>query len=467
MERSTFQNQGGRFRWVVERGILLFLAWVLLQTWCLDGLVLPLQITGPSMAPTLLGEHRELVCGDCGFPFTCDTSRRPVSPRAICPNCGSGENDLAAQVDLAGDRVLIDRSAFVFRQPRRWEVIAFRPRSEAEKIVVKRVVGLPRETVQIHHGEVYINGKIARKNRRQQKALLLSVYQADFPPPGDLPPRWTSETSRSQWGASGHRFTHPGAAEATSQSIDWLVYRHWRRQAGPRSAVQVGPVEDVLPYNQNRPYREENVHHVVDLFLAFRIVETTGQGIFWIRAGDGRDVFRIGIDPQKMKFLVYQNEREVASREVGCSRLAGLEIDVSLVDRQFLFALNGQPSFCQPCESHCEPPPGTPEPFALGAQNLGVIVDRLRIFRDIYYTAPPSVGSCRGVQNSVSLGEEEFFVLGDNTFASEDSRTWRPDPPIPRRCIFGKPLVVCPATTIQGGGFRCQIPNFSQIRAIR
>ena len=55
-----------------------------------------------------------------------------------------------------GDRVLTEVVSYWFRRPRRWEVVTFR-RADG-MLVMKRVVGLPGETVQLHkNGELFIN----------------------------------------------------------------------------------------------------------------------------------------------------------------------------------------------------------------------------------------------------------------------------------------------------------------------
>lgn len=170
------------FRAAIEMGVYITLILLILQTWLIDGLAVPCRVAGGSMAETLLGKHREVTCADCGFHFFCDSAVQPVSPRAVCPNCGYINNSVDLLPDLAGDRVLIDRSAFHFRRPRRWEVVAFRHALEAGKIVIKRVAGLPGESVQILGGDVYINGQIQRKTLDQQRSMAILVSEAQCTP---------------------------------------------------------------------------------------------------------------------------------------------------------------------------------------------------------------------------------------------------------------------------------------------
>ena len=86
---------------------------LLMHTWLLMGLVVPVTVAGSSMAPTL------------------------EEPQ----------------------RLLVDRTAYAFREPRRWEIVVFRSPVDARLLCVKRVVGLPGETVSLEGGDVLINGR--------------------------------------------------------------------------------------------------------------------------------------------------------------------------------------------------------------------------------------------------------------------------------------------------------------------
>lgn len=56
-----------------------------------------------------------------------------------------------------GDRVLTERVSYWFRRPRRWEVVTYR--RQDGMLVMKRVVGLPGEQLQLRpKGELVING---------------------------------------------------------------------------------------------------------------------------------------------------------------------------------------------------------------------------------------------------------------------------------------------------------------------
>ena len=61
-----------------------------------------------------------------------------------------------------GQRVLIDRVLYRLRSPGRGDIIAFYPNgNESAHLMIRRIVGLPGETVRIEDGIIYINDKPA------------------------------------------------------------------------------------------------------------------------------------------------------------------------------------------------------------------------------------------------------------------------------------------------------------------
>ena len=59
-----------------------------------------------------------------------------------------------------GDITMINRLVYDIRKPKRGEVIAFRPNGdENSHCYVKRVIGLPGETIEYRDGEIFIDGE--------------------------------------------------------------------------------------------------------------------------------------------------------------------------------------------------------------------------------------------------------------------------------------------------------------------
>lgn len=68
-----------------------------------------------------------------------------------------------------GDNLIVDKISYRFREPERFDIIVFpyRPEDspEEETYYIKRIIGLPGETVQIdQEGTIYINGQILEEN---------------------------------------------------------------------------------------------------------------------------------------------------------------------------------------------------------------------------------------------------------------------------------------------------------------
>ena len=60
-----------------------------------------------------------------------------------------------------GDEVLINILAYQMNGPARGDIISFKPNgNESSRSSIKRVIGLPGETVQITDGMIYINDKV-------------------------------------------------------------------------------------------------------------------------------------------------------------------------------------------------------------------------------------------------------------------------------------------------------------------
>ncbi len=81
--------------------------------------------------------------------------------QAVTMQEGSMEPTLAT-----GDRFFINRMAYKLGSPKRGDIIAFKTSTKAEaSLHIKRVIGLPGETIQIKDGQILINGETYKEGR--------------------------------------------------------------------------------------------------------------------------------------------------------------------------------------------------------------------------------------------------------------------------------------------------------------
>jgi signal peptidase I len=58
------------------------------------------------------------------------------------------------------DNLIVDKISYRFRDPKRFEIVVFPYRYQENTYYIKRIIGLPGETVQIIDGYVYIDGEL-------------------------------------------------------------------------------------------------------------------------------------------------------------------------------------------------------------------------------------------------------------------------------------------------------------------
>lgn len=130
---------------------------MVLHTWLVLGIVVPVTVEGSSMSPALEGPHWTYHCDACDEAFSIGFDQAAEGMAGECPRCGRLV-ERATGGDAVGDRLIVDRLAFIFRSPRRWEVVVFRSPVDGRSLNVKRVVGLPGERIAVANGDVLIDG---------------------------------------------------------------------------------------------------------------------------------------------------------------------------------------------------------------------------------------------------------------------------------------------------------------------
>ncbi|MDO5309650.1 MAG: S26 family signal peptidase [Planctomycetia bacterium] len=160
-----------QFREICESlAIALFLAF-LFKTFEVEAFVIP---TG-SMAPTLMGRHKDVVCSQCGYRFQVNaseemdaTSNRRNYRHVVagsCPQCRFtqyfGDEVPEFKQDkhapsFTGDRILVSKTTFDQRELTRFDVSVFRYPNGPRTNYIKRIVGMPNEELRVQYGDLFV-----------------------------------------------------------------------------------------------------------------------------------------------------------------------------------------------------------------------------------------------------------------------------------------------------------------------
>jgi len=184
-------------RETVESIVIAFILAFLIRTFEAEAFSIP---TG-SMAPTLMGRHKDVDCPVCGhrYQITASSEVDEVGRTNMNRDVVAGECPICRfQIDMqegnpqgldyksySGDRILVDKLAYKLGDPKRWDVAVFKFPGEAQTNFIKRLVGLPGETITISGGDLFVQKKgenkttIARKSPKKLRALLRPVFDND------------------------------------------------------------------------------------------------------------------------------------------------------------------------------------------------------------------------------------------------------------------------------------------------
>lgn len=521
---------GGRE--TVESIVVAFTLALLFRAFEAEAFVIP---TG-SMAPTLMGRHKDLTCSSCTAEFRVGASQewdeaagrvRPdrLVPKARCFNCGN-EMSLAigrGQPDprypsFNGDRILVDKLVYDFAEPRRWDVVVFKYPEDAKTNYIKRLVGLPGETVFIAGGDIWTSTDdaepvIARKPPKRLLAMLQCVHDSRYVSEELVRADWP--TAWADWvAAGGGRWTTDddgrsfAATCAAGESAE-LRYRHllpsgedWRtiRAGGrPRPTPQPVPVDDFQPYNTN-PTR---LHPVGDLAVDMVLESRSTGGVVELDLVEAAARHRLTIDLADGAVRLLMAGRDASEAATASTPLRGRgswKILFANVDDELSLFVDGRTIVFDGPSSWARPMPQTPPqagtaaaepgsaeasdlaPVGVRAQAADVRVTDLRVLRDIYYIGAVDIDRNSMIMEEDVLGfplrSDQFFMLGDNSAASKDSRLWLTGHHVDRRLLIGRALAVwwphaVPAkwsVPLRFRGWDLRLPswpNFGRMRFVR
>lgn len=418
----------------------------------------PFGVTTGSMAETIHGNRREAPCPRCGVPLNVGSpdERRTDNPQddVTCPNCGLRHIDLTKLAgETLGDRLMVDKLVYRLRSPRRWEVAVFRCPVDDTKPYVKRVVGLPGEAVRLFDGDVYADGVLQRKTLPQVRETRIPVFQMDYPPrPDGWAFRWeVGPVVDSPKLPPTAKLPLPPVADvvqdarlildATAAPVG-LTYRHRDPDANKDDVVR-----DRVVYNGAMRREWGPVH---DFVLECEVEVVSGSGAFACRLGDGADTVKadIPIGQNHPASVGHEGGPEHAEAAVAFQPGKRYHLEFAFVDRRLFLAVDGK-EVIAPLDLPQVPPgkkstdpaekrKGLDRPLQLGVSGARVVLHHLTLYRDIHYRSEEGKFATR---EQYRLPADEYFLLGDNTANSQDSREWD-KPGVPEHDFLGKPFLI-------------------------
>ncbi len=83
---------------------------------------------------------------------------------------------------MAGSRMIGFRLAYIFSEPQRGDIVIFRYPDDPKQFFVKRIIGLPGESIEIKNGQTYINGKKFEEDYINPDYYLMPLDGEDYGP---------------------------------------------------------------------------------------------------------------------------------------------------------------------------------------------------------------------------------------------------------------------------------------------
>ena len=421
------------FEWMITAFILVFV----FRAFVMEAFRIP---TG-SMADTLKGDHFRLRCRQCGYKydygFTPENYGFPQDtiPRSRlqtyssrCPSCGYYQPTGGTMQIANGDRIFVLKCIYQFFEPKRWDVIVFKNPLDPPVNYIKRLVGLPMETVEIIDGDVYINGLIARKPPKVQNELWMLVYDNDYQPVhprqgyfnGHIWQQPFKNIAGSSWAIARDNPTVFGL-DSPADEVNWLVY----------DTSTGNDFRTTYAYNDVEKY--SHMPYGSDLKIRFYAGSAEMQGRIGAELSKYQAHYRAWVNLATFEMVITKSVKDKEPVELVRKHFESVDLkkpalfEFANVDHQLIFQFGGQ-RLSYDLGRGSEDTGRRQTDIAPQVKIFGwgkLTLSHIAIFRDIHYTAINGPGLGTGTQgNPITLAKDEFFVLGDNSPNSSDGRWW-------------------------------------------
>jgi len=313
------------------------------------------------------------------------------------------------------DRILVDKLSYVARAPRRWEVAVFRYPLDRSKSFVKRIAGVGPEELKIEHGDVWRRAEgeawsVARRPPSVQREAWKRLDRMDAEES-----HWVERdlALSSRWTMTGRAIVARGPGTAAFR--------------GGREAIVDGYFdgypEEIVPWmpaaegeSGNNPVgdlRLEGTLRALPGCESVTVVLREGARHYRFElpgpAAPAGAVARIDAGPYALAAAGDDLPAELPYRLPAGERV---RFAAENLDDRLALELDGEPVLA------CAVQPAEDQNSALFVTlaGEGADLEELMPYRDIYYTARTS--------EPVHVPAGSYFMLGDNTQDSSDSREW-------------------------------------------
>lgn len=468
---------------LLEWLVVAFILALMFMTFAMQAFQIP---TG-SMAETLRGAHYQLRCIRCGYQFDVGNDSASYS-RPQCPNCDYIEPAHVLGPVKNGDRIFVLKSIYQFFEPKRWDVVVFKNPTNPLDNYIKRLIALPGETVELINGDVFIDGKIARKPSRVQKEQWMPIFLQDYQPL-EAAGHFDQQVLHGQ-GVDNKTWKLPFENEPDSlwHLEDKTVFTLEEISGIQHTIVYVpdnpNDFRAFYGYNESSGYSFKPM--VSDLMVNFYAKCDSPDGYVGATLEkynvyysarvefDGAMVFTKMVNGETTQLRPPMLSGGIETGQFEKFEFANVDQQLVLRwgEKRFTYDLSKDEDF-QPVNGHYEKAP-TVRLFASGPTQIR----HVGLYRDIFYMGEESISLRATQENPFILGDDEFFVCGDNSNNSLDARLWSTPGignngysyrvgVVPRDYMMGKAVMVYWSQAFRPAReLPSMIPNISNLKVI-